>query len=75
MGKSMADTLIERGKKEGAINALQETLVQLLQQQFGDLPPEVVERIQATGTVKRLQGWMRRLMSAESLDEVKIVSS
>jgi hypothetical protein len=61
------------GRKEGRINTLQDILIRQLRQRFLNLPASVEKVIRATRQIKRLNGWLSRLLSAKSLKDMGIV--
>jgi hypothetical protein len=80
MGKTMADVLLERGRKEGqrkgerkaGLETRQQTLVRQLGRRFGDIPPEVVSAVESTADVDQLDTWLDRLVTASTLEELGI---
>jgi len=62
---SVADQLIERGRKEGA----REMLLTLLGARFGELPDDVLRRVK-TADVAQIELWAERLLSAPTLADV-----
>jgi hypothetical protein len=87
MGRTMADVLIERGRKEGerkgelkgerkaGLQIRQQTLLRLLRRRFGDVLPDVVSAVESTGDVDRLDNWLDRLVTVQTLDELGIGDS
>lgn len=59
----------ERGLQEGRREAMEEMLVLLLSQRFGELD-ESAREVLAVATVERLGEWIKRSLSADSLWEV-----
>jgi hypothetical protein len=72
MGKTIADTLREEGEKKGELRALRRTLLEQLEEKFDDLPAATQTTIKHTDSVKQLQQWLRRLVSARTLAELEI---
>ena len=80
MGKTMADVLIEQGERKGerkgrneaAIETRQQMLIRLLRRRFQDIPGEIVNAVQATREIDRLDQWLDRLVTADSLHELEI---
>jgi predicted transposase YdaD len=84
MAKTIAEALIERGarqgkregrregRREGEWHARQQTLLRLLGQRFGELPPEVMATIEATRDIERLDAWLDRLATAKRLADVGV---
>ena len=71
MGKTIADEL----KEEGAVAALQRTLIKQLGERFGRLSEGVAATIQSTHDVGKLDLWLAQVVSASSFDELNIESS
>ena len=78
MGKTMAEVLIERGQTEGqteaAIETRQQTLIRQLRRRFGDVPVSVVSAVESTTDVNQLDDWLDRLVTDDTLDELKITT-
>jgi hypothetical protein len=88
MGKSYAQYLIEKGEKKGlkkglkqgerkgerkgGLLARRETLLRLICRRFGDVPPDVAARVDATDRIEQLDDWLDRLVTASSLEELEI---
>lgn len=62
-------TTVQEYMDQGAVLALRETLVELLVEKFGALSPEDRERLEQA-ELKDLQRWVKRLLSAERVEEV-----
>jgi hypothetical protein len=83
MWKSMADVTEERGRKKGRregqqkekIESRRQILERLLRQQFGRVPRSVVETIQATDDVPRLDAWIDAVVTAKTLADVGITAA
>jgi predicted transposase YdaD len=84
MGKSMADVLMERGwtageqkgrtegRTEAAIKTRQQTLVRQLRKRFGTVPRGVVRAVESTTDVAKLDDWLDRFATADTLDDLQI---
>jgi hypothetical protein len=72
MFRSGADVLIEEGRKQGAIAALQQSLVNLLRRKFGRVPRATEKTIRATQDSEQLDTWLVRAGMASTLSEVEI---
>jgi hypothetical protein len=72
--RSMADVVREEGRREGAVQALQKALLRQLRGRFGKLPKRVVQAVNATEDVARLDTWLDRILTAPTLDDVRIES-
>ena len=60
------------GRTEAAVETRQQTLVRLLRKRFGDVPGRVVRTVESTTDVAKLDDWLDRLVTADSLDELEI---
>jgi hypothetical protein len=72
MFRSGADVLIEQGRQEGAVKALQQTVLNLLRDKFGRVPRSIQKVIRATEDWAQLDAWARRILTASSLAEMGI---
>jgi flagellar biosynthesis/type III secretory pathway protein FliH len=80
MRRTIADVLKEEGKregwkegrKEGQVLARRDILLDQLRERFGRVPPEVVNTIETTDNIKRLNAWLKRLVKVKSLEDVRI---
>jgi hypothetical protein len=75
MPQTIADALREEGRQEGAVHALQQTLLSLLRAKFGRIPRATEKLIRATKDPARLDAWNVRAGTATTLDEVGIAST
>lgn len=74
MEKSYAQVLMEEGEKKGEVRATRRTLTRLLDQRFGPLPDEVKKKLRSTRDLAQLETWLDRFVTAESLDDVGILT-
>jgi len=78
MGKTMADVHmaegLAKGRAEGHTEATRTTLLRLLRRRLVDVPREVVERVEQTDDLHQLNAWFDRAITAETLEEVGILS-
>ena len=65
---------VVRGVQEGRIRSKQETLRMQLETRFGTVPPAVTTTIEATQDAARLDGWLRAILEARSIQDVGISS-
>jgi ElaB/YqjD/DUF883 family membrane-anchored ribosome-binding protein len=76
MGKTMAQVLDERGQrkgeKRGELRARRNILLRQLQKSFGELPAEVMRRIQKSQDLAQLDGWLDNVPKAKSLSDVGV---
>lgn len=71
MGKTIADMF----KEEGEVRGRRHTLLRVLRARFGDLPEDVVKTVEATEDLATFDDWMDRILTAETLKEMRIRSS
>ena len=57
------------GREEGERAALASTLTRLIRLRFRDIPAETVARIEAASK-SELNGWIERILTAETLDDL-----
>lgn len=76
MMRTMADVLreegMEQGLRQGGIRTRQEMLLVLLRARFKKVPKAVERTIKATDDIARLDSWIERFATANTLDEVGI---
>jgi hypothetical protein len=60
-----------RGEMRGMVKAKQEDILRLLTLKFGELPPEIVQRVQAVRNVERLNGLLEQVWNAGALKDVR----
>jgi hypothetical protein len=68
MGRTIADEL----RHETRIEAARETLIRQIRRRFGEVPEETVAVIQSTFDLDRLNGWLDRFATAETLEQIGI---
>ena len=66
--RTIADSLRDEGRVEGRVEGLREAVRSLLEQRFGGVSAECSTRI-LQADAARLDRWMRRVLSATSIDE------
>jgi len=78
MGRTIADALKDEGRIEGRAQGRLETargtLIRLLHRRFGNVPDETIQIIEATSDLDRLNTWLDRFATAETLDDVGVES-
>ena len=78
MGRTIADQLIDKGRykgrKEERIRTRRQVLLNQLKCRFGELPRETVAAIKANTSVRELDAWLERTITAASLKEMGIGS-
>ena len=60
---------LQEGRQEGLLDGRQQTLAELLTERFGPLDEAVTQRL-ASASLDELKLWSRRILSAQTLDEV-----
>ena len=73
MGKTIADSLIERGRKTEAVTSRRETLLELIRERFGPPSHEVEQAIKTTKDVTKLKHWLKNFARAETISDLGIV--
>jgi hypothetical protein len=74
MGRTIADQLIAKSRKEERVRTRRQVLLNQLQCRFGELPRETVAAIKTNASVRELDAWLERTITAGSLEEMSIVS-
>lgn len=74
MGRTIAEALEAKGEKKGELSGLKKALLLQLREQFDDVPEHVVETIQKTTDVKQINVWLKRVLGAQSVDDLGIIS-
>jgi hypothetical protein len=72
MGQTIAEALKEEGRAEEAVRSRQETLLELIQTKFGEVPAGVRRRVENTESVDQLKTWIKTLIKARRLSGVGI---
>ncbi|MCH8295830.1 hypothetical protein IH992_32530 [Candidatus Poribacteria bacterium] len=76
MGQTIAQALIQEGRElgytEATMQTKQEVLIMLLQTKFGQLPSNIVQRIQNVQGVNQLNVLLARVITANSLEDMEI---
>jgi hypothetical protein len=76
MGQTMADVLRDEGRekgfREGELQTRQQTLLLQLRERFGKVPKATEKVIAATQDVGRLEAWLKRFATADTLEDVGI---
>ncbi|HEX8108678.1 MAG TPA: DUF4351 domain-containing protein [Kofleriaceae bacterium] len=62
--------LIEQGRQKGRQQGIQEFLLRLLRQRFGDAVDAHVEQRIATASIEQIETWPSRVLSAATLAEL-----
>jgi hypothetical protein len=72
MGRTIADALIAKGRREGRREVRQQILLDLLRERFGKVPQDTVAAIQSSKSNQKLNTWLRRFATATTLEEIGI---
>ena len=72
MKRTIADAMKKQGRREGAVHALQQTLLRLLRIRFEEIPEEIAATIEACRDVKQLNAWLDRTVIAKTLAGLRI---
>jgi hypothetical protein len=72
--ETIADVLKAEGRRAGEIHSRQQTLVRLLRLRFGRVPRATEQLIRATEDTSRLDTWLDKFATAETLADVGIAA-
>ena len=74
MGMTIEESLIEKGRvqgiEKGTLNTRRIDLLEMLEEKFGELPHELVRRVESTNDAKALQQVLRQVIRVQNLDEL-----
>jgi hypothetical protein len=70
--KSWAQEKFEEGELYGALKATRASLRLFLENQFGPLPKELLQRIESVSDLERLQNAVRSALTIERLDQLQL---
>jgi len=62
----------QAGRQEGEIGARRKTLLRLLRRRFGGVSAEIAARLEATSDIEKLDAWLDRVVTAQTIDDVGI---
>ena len=65
-----ADKIQQEGREEGLLEGKRSTLLQQMTTKFGPVSPEVRSGIEALESVEKLDGLLRRVLTASSLEDM-----
>jgi len=71
MQVTWADKMKEEGRQAGVLQARREILLRQLTRKFGSLPDEVTSRVNALQSIAELDAYLDRLVTAESVEEMR----
>ena len=74
MGRTIADELKDEGRKEEKVQSRRQVLLNQLQRRFGVLPRETVAAVKTNSSVRELDTWLDRIITAANLEEIGIRS-
>jgi hypothetical protein len=76
MGKTIAEELMQEGRKQGrkqeAITSRRRILLKQLHTRFGALPEHTVSAIESCTSLAQLDTWLEKFATAATLDEIGI---
>jgi len=79
MGQTIAEALREEGRQEGRqqaeVRLRRKILLRQLKDKFGDLPTKTIRTIKASADVDKLDRWLDGVVTADSLEALKISPS
>jgi hypothetical protein len=72
MGQTMAEMLMEKGRREEAVRRQRANVLLGLRRKFEKVPEGVVKRVETTDNVEQLTTWLDALFTAKKLADVGI---
>jgi hypothetical protein len=78
MGKTMAELLVAKGRREErqkGLQVLRRTLLGQLRTRFGEVPPDTVAAVEGSLEVAQLGAWLDQVLTATSLEDIGITPS
>jgi hypothetical protein len=72
MGRTIAEDLMQKGRKQEAVRSRRKILLKLLRKKFENLPEATVSAVESSTSVQELDSWLERFATAATLDEVGI---
>src|SRR5438128_1102842 len=71
-GNVLKSKVVEEWRQSARVETSQESLLAFLEERFGTLPEELVQRIQAVTDLPRLKGAIRKVVHLQSLDQFQL---
>jgi hypothetical protein len=68
----MGQTIAEKLKEEGGVEANRRMLLRLLRRRFGEVPSDIAATIETTTNLAQLEDWGESLITAKTLEEIGI---
>jgi hypothetical protein len=65
---------LEKGREQGREQGVRSTLLRLLGQRFGEVPPPIRARVEEIDSLDELDGLVDRILEVKSLDELGLGS-
>lgn len=72
VNKTMADVLVDKGRKQEAARTRRKILRLLLEKRFGPLPTPAAKTIRATKVISRLDDWLLQAIEAQTMGDLNI---
>ena len=70
--RTMRKTAADIHREEGGLLSLRRALLRQLSARFGELPANIVARVQSCGDVEQLEQWLEAFATAKKLKDVGI---
>jgi hypothetical protein len=72
MVKTIAESWMEEGMEEGRVNTARTIELGLLEEKFGKLPDDLVQRINAVSDPAKLERAARQTLRLDKLDDLQL---
>jgi hypothetical protein len=72
VGRAWEDEVLERGINRGVLTTCRELLRAMLEEHFGTLPSDLLQRIEQTEDIDRLKACVRQAVHITKLDELTL---
>ncbi len=72
LGNTLVDIAMAKGRQEGALQNSRQILRALLEDHFGPLPEELIQRIESTDDLARLQAAIRQAARLELFEDFQL---
>ena len=70
-GKDLINIGKEKGLIEGEIKGNQEALIRIMESKFGEVKPDIRQRIEQTTDVNKLKDLLLQLLKVDTIEQIK----